>query len=92
MGAKIGIALAVSILSVIMPTVLDYINYIVFKQEGIKKQKSFSKSVGGLQASFLRAVIEFSVLPYKAYMSLKAIIKTIYRMSVTHKYLLEWTT
>lgn len=91
-GAKIGIALTVSILSVIMPTVLDYINYIVFKQEGIKKQKSFSKSVGGLQASFLRAVIEFSVLPYKAYMSLKAIIKTIYRMSVTHKYLLEWTT
>ena len=91
-NAKIGFALTISILSVIMPTMLDYINYIVFKQEGIKKQKSFSKSIGGLQASFLRALIEFSALPYKAYISLNAIVKTIYRMTVTHKYLLEWTT
>ena len=91
-GARIGIPLTISILSIIMPTILDYINYIVFKQEGIKKQKSFSKSVGGLQASFLRALVEFSVLPYKAYISLKAITKTIYRMTVSHKYLLEWTT
>lgn len=91
-NAKIGIALTVSILSIIMPTILDYINYIVFKQEGIKKQKSFSKSIGGLQASLIRAIIEFSVLPYKAFISLVAIIKTIYRMTVTHKYLLEWTT
>ncbi len=91
-GIKISIPLTISILSIIMPTILDYINYIVFKQEGIKKQKSFSKSIGGLQASFLRALVEFSVLPYKAYISLKAIIKTIYRMTISHKYLLEWTT
>lgn len=91
-NAKIGVALTISIISIIMPTILDYINYIVFKQEGIKTQKSFSKSIGGLQASFLRAIIEFSALPYKTYISLNAIVKTIYRMTVTHKYLLEWTT
>lgn len=90
--AKISSALIVSILSIIIPTVLDYINYIVFKQEGMKKQKSFSNSISGLQASFFRGIIEFLVLPYKAYISLTAIIKTIYRMKVSHKYLLEWTT
>ena len=89
---KIAIPLTISIISIVMPTILDYINYIVFKQEGMKKQKSFSKSIGGLQASFLRAIIEFSALPYKAYISLNAIIKTLYRMNVSHKYLLEWTT
>ena len=91
-NAKIGLLLAISIISIIMPTILDYINYIVFKQEGLKKQKSFSRNIGGLQASFLRAIIELAVLPYKAYISLNAIIKTIYRMKISHKHLLEWTT
>lgn len=89
---KIGFALSISILSIIIPTILDYINYVVFKQDGIKKQKSFSKSIGGLQASFLKAIIEISVLPYKAYICLNAIIKTVYRMTISHKFLLEWTT
>ena len=31
-------------------------------------------------------------MPYKAYVSAKAILKTIYRMEVTKKHLLEWTT
>ena len=31
-------------------------------------------------------------MPYKAYTSLKAIVKTMYRVKVTHKNLLEWTT
>lgn len=90
-NAKIGTLLTIPIISVLMPTILDYINYIVFKQEGLKNKKVF-QNIGGLQASFLRAIIEFSVLPYKAWMSLNAIIKTIYRMKISHKHLLEWTT
>ena len=31
-------------------------------------------------------------MPYKAYISLKAIGKTLYRILITHKNLLEWTT
>ncbi len=92
MNVKIGFPLTISILCILVPTVLDYINYIVFKQEGMKKQKSFSRSIGGLQASFMRALIEFSAIPYKAYLSFSAIGKTLYRMKVSHKNLLEWTT
>ena len=69
-----------------------WINYIVLKQEGLKRQKSFSRSIGGLQGSLYRAIIDFSILRYKAYISLNAIIKTIYRMKISHKHLLEWTT
>ena len=31
-------------------------------------------------------------MPYKAYVSSKAILKTLYRVSIIHKHLLEWTT
>ena len=34
----------------------------------------------------------FGCLPYKAYISIKAIIKTIYRCLISKKHLLEWTT
>lgn len=31
-------------------------------------------------------------MPYKAYVSLRAILKTLYRVVISHKHLLEWTT
>ena len=89
---KIWIVISLIIISIIMPTVLDYINYIVFKKEGMKKQKTFEESLSILQASFLRGIISISFLPHKAYISLQAIIKTIYRMCISKEHLLEWTT
>ena len=82
----------ISLTGIIVPTILDYINYIIFRKEGIKKQKNFSKSIEGLEASFYRAILKLAVLPYEAYISLNAIVKTIYRMRVSHKHLLEWIT
>ena len=82
----------ISLISIIFPSIIDYINYIIFKQEGIKKQKSFIKTISGLQGSLLRAVISLSVLPHKAYISLNAIIKTLYRLNISKCHMLEWTT
>lgn len=64
----------------------------MFRKENIKKQKSFSKSIDGLLASFYRGIISVMTLPTKAYISLDAMIRTIYRMKVTKEHLLEWTT
>ena len=82
----------VSLISIIFSSIIDLINYIVFKQEGIKKQKSFVKTISGLQGSFLRGAISLSVLPHKAYISLNAILKTIYRLNISRCHMLEWTT
>ena len=41
---------------------------------------------------YLEELYYFGCLPYKAYISIRTIIKTIYRVLVTHKHLLEWTT
>lgn len=37
-------------------------------------------------------IITLGCLPYKAYISIKAILKTIYRLNISKKHLLEWTT
>ena len=76
----------------IMPLFLNLVNNIVFKRENIKKQKTFVKRITGLKANFWRMLINFSVLPYQAYEALNAIIKTIYRIRISKKHLLEWCT
>lgn len=41
---------------------------------------------------FLEVLLLFGCLPYKAYISGKAILKTLFRVMISHKHLLEWTT
>ena len=76
----------------ILPYILEMLNYLIFKKEGEQKQKTFTPKISGLKGAILRAIITFINLPYKAYISLKAIAKTIYRKTVSHKNFLEWTT
>ncbi len=86
------IFLLITLISIVMPTILDYLNYIIFKKDGIKKQKTFEKNFSVLQGSFLRGIIGISLVPHKAYISFNAIIKTLYRMYISKENLLEWTT
>ena len=80
------------ILIEIMPYILELFNYLIAKKDGEEKQKTFTPQISGLKGIILRAVISLGCLPYKAYTASKAICKTIYRLLVTHKNLLEWTT
>ena len=77
-------------------TILDIINYIVFKKgkdiRFIYAHKSFIKNLNSIKASILRGILEIAILPHKAYMNAVAIIKTIYRMNVSKKHMLEWLT
>lgn len=82
----------VTIIANLMPLILNLINSIVFKRENIKKQKTFVKRITGLNASFWRMLLNFSVLPYQGYVAFNAICKTIYRMRRSKKHLLEWCT
>src|SRR5439155_12120074 len=40
---------------------------------------------------FAQAVLTLICLPYEAFISLKAIVRTVGRMLITHKRLLEWS-
>ena len=76
----------------ILPFILEVLNAIIFKREGEQTQKTFTPQITGIKGAFLRGIITYSCLPYKAYISLKAILKTLYRLIFSHKNLLEWTT
>ena len=80
------------VIVVIFPFILEFLNLIILKKEGEKKQKDFSPRVAGAKGALLRLVLTLGCLPYKAYISLKAILKTIYRCIISKKHLLEWTT
>ena len=78
--------------SILISSLLEIINMIINKKEGIDGKKSFEPAISGAKASILRAIFYILELPDKAYTSANAIIKTIYRKKVSKKHLLEWTT
>lgn len=79
-------------ISIVIPTVIDIVNRIISKKDGQKKQHTYASIITGLMGSILRAVISIMVLPDKALMSANAGLKSIYRMTISKKNLLEWTT
>ena len=76
----------------ILPFLLEMANIIIFKKQGEQKQDAFTPRVSGFLGATYRAVLTLGCLPYKAYVSLKSISKSIYRMYFSKKNLLEWTT
>ena len=86
----------VAVVAILSPTILDIINYIIFRKninsEFISAHKNILKSISGIKASIIRGFLELALLPSKAYTMLNAIIKTIYRMNVSKQKLLEWMT
>ncbi len=92
LDVKIAPYVIIAFLSVATSSILDILNHIIFRKENIKTQKKFTKRIDGLTASICRGLISIFTLPNKAYVSLCAIIKTIYRMRISKEHLLEWTT
>lgn len=85
-----------AIIAYIMPTILDCINFVVFKKNinanFISAHKNSIKIISGIKASIYRAFLEICFLPYKTYIMTNAIIKTIYRLNISKQNLLEWVT
>ena len=77
---------------IIYPFILEIINLTMSRKEGEKKQKTFTPNICGVKGALCRAIITFGCLPFKAFIELQSIAKTIYRLLVSHKKLLEWTT
>lgn len=91
---NISSAFPIMLLSItaILPYILEIINNIVFKRDREQKQQTFTPKIDGYLGSSYRAIITFGCLPYKAWLSIVAICKTIYRMIISKRHLLEWMT
>ncbi len=89
---KIGGMVAILMVSLLMPTILDTVHNIIYRKEGQSYQKTFKNRIPSLLASFYRGMITIMTLPDKAYYSANAIAKTFYRLTVSKKHFLEWIT
>lgn len=89
---KVWPFLIIFLISITIPSFIDIINRIIFRKDGQKKQHTFTGAITGLMGSILRGIISIITLPDKAKMSISAGMKSIYRMTISKKNLLEWTT
>lgn len=93
---KVWPIVAISLLGVTFSSVIDILNYIIFKKNVdanyISAHKNIVPVIGALKASVLRGILEFSFLPNKAIVTLNSIVKTIYRTKISKEHLLEWLT
>ena len=76
----------------VFPYFLEILNNIIFKREGEQTQKAFTPKLEGYLGAICREIITIMVLPFKAWISFKSIVKTLYRMTISKKHLLEWMT
>ncbi len=80
------------LIGVTIPYILEIINKIVFKRDGETGQRTFVKNPTTWKNSFIKAFLSIAIIPDKAYMSLNAEFKSLYRMCISKKHLLEWVT
>ena len=72
--------------------ILSIFDFIIFGKKKHEKEMMYIPIIHGISATLLNMVYEFITLPYKAYMFLNAACKSLYRMYISKKKLLEWTT
>ena len=97
-GADLAIwsMLSIAVMSLIMPAILDIVNYVVFKKNvessRILAYKNMVPVISGIKASITRAMLEILFLPNKVYITISSIVKALYRMGISKQNLLEWVT
>ena len=71
---------------------LSFIDMIIYGRKKYKKELQYIPLIHGISADLLTMCYNFITLPYKSYICLSAFGLSIYRMLISHKKLLEWTT
>ena len=89
---NIWVVILTILVSLTISSIIQLINRIIYKKDAEPAQKSFTKQIGIIKANIVRGILEIGLLPDKAYMLTDAVTRTIYRIYVSKKHLLEWTT
>lgn len=85
-------AILVSLVIFAIPTILKLINIFINQKDGEARNSLFVLHFSDTQKVLFRYIIDVMLLPDIANVEFNAIIKSIYRMTFSHSFLLEWTT
>ena len=81
----------VAILGIILaPALMDSVSAAMKKPEDVSIKRHIATSGGAIGQHFGRTAFSLACLPYEAFFSLDAILRTIWRMLISHRGLLEW--
>ena len=80
------------LLVVILPVISYIIQLFTIQSKNSKNLKYYNIMAFGYQAFILRTLSVFTSIPYNAYLYLKSILTSIYRMNISKKHLLQWMT
>ena len=89
---NIFVYLIILILTLFLPLINIALEGIFSMGDGIKKIKLNGNLILGYKVYLYQGILSLMFLPHEAYMMLDAIGRTIYRVFISNKNLLEWTT
>jgi len=75
-----------------IPALLSFLIGINPPRRGISKRSHFRSMLSDLSLGASQLGVTITMLAYQAWLMLDAIIRTLVRMTVTHRHLLEWVT
>ena len=88
--ANSALFLTLAIIFLAFSSILELLD--IFMNYKTEEQKLISKEFTKIQGSIYRFFIKLSILPDMAYLEINAFVKSIYRMKISHNFMLEWTT
>lgn len=83
-----GVWLALAFIALLCPIIFDVSEAVVSPIKGI----SLSGRLEGIKMAMEQVFLIFCFLPYQTYMMIDAIIRTLYRLFISKRNLLEWQT
>lgn len=84
--------LGIVLLSLFAPLVISFIEYIMYRNNRISQLKLNGNLIVGMKGTIYQIFLTFIFLAYEGYLIMDAIVRTIYRVYISNKNLLEWTT
>ena len=72
--------------------IISIFDTLIFGRERHSKEVQYIPIIYGLQSELLTMCFNFIMLPYSAYTCLSAFTQSLYRMIISKKHLLQWTT
>ncbi|MCX7950470.1 MAG: glycosyl transferase [Clostridiales bacterium] len=91
-GASSINIIILSLLSIFLATIFSFVDYFKLKYYKIKNRRLNSNIIYGFKNVFYQCFLNLMFLPYLSFISLDAITKTLYRVYISHKNMLEWVT
>ena len=88
--ANFNLFFMLAIIFLAFPSILELLD--IFMNYKAEEQKLISKEFTKVQGAIYRFLVKLLILPDMAYLEINAFIKSIYRMKISHNFMLEWTT